>query len=71
MQDKYVKAIEDELKGIIKKDSLYKSVEIQERVKATQRALDIINKYKKKDQKEREKAGEKAERKQRVKSTMS
>lgn len=56
MQDKYVKAIEDELKGIIKKDYLYKSVEIQERVKATQRALDIINKYKKKDQKEREKA---------------
>ncbi len=62
MQDKYVKAIEDELKGIIKKDILYKSVEIQERVKATQRALDIINKYKKKDQKEREKAESKEQR---------
>ena len=56
MQDKYVKAIEDELKGIIKKDILYKSVVAQERAKATQRALDIINKYKKKDQKERAKA---------------
>lgn len=64
MQDKYVKAIEDELKGIIKKDYLYKSVEIQERVKATQRALDIINKYKKKDQKEREKERDKAESKE-------
>ena len=55
MQDKYVKAIEDELKGIIKKDSLIKSIEAQERVKTTQRVLDIIGKYKKKDQKEREK----------------
>lgn len=56
MQDKYVKAIEDELKGIIKKNILYKSAVAQERVKATQRTLDIINKYKKKDQKEKEKA---------------
>ncbi len=49
MNDIYVKYAEDEIKGLIKKNISIRSIEAQERIKAFQQSLDIIEKYKKKE----------------------
>ena len=56
MDDKYLKAIKDELKGRIKHCSMYASTELQAVARAYQHALDIIQKYEKRDKHELEKA---------------
>ena len=56
MDEKYLKAIKDEIKGLIKHCSMYASAELQAFARAYQHALDIIQKYEKRDKYELEKA---------------
>ena len=51
MNDKYVKCIKDELKGMIKHDSMYASYEFRIRIEAYKRCLEIIEKYERRAQK--------------------
>jgi hypothetical protein len=52
MDDKYVKYIKDELKGMIKHDSMYASYECKVRIEAYKRCLDIIEKYERRSKKD-------------------
>lgn len=58
MQDKYVKSIKDEIKGRMKDLIGIKSVDASVAHRTYQYALDIIEHYEKKDQKEIEKRNE-------------
>ena len=51
MKAKYVKAIKDEIKGIIKKERLIKSYEVMYQLKGLNRGLDIIEKYERRNAK--------------------
>ena len=52
MEDKYVKAIKDELKGLITHCSNYASANLRDKAQAYQYALDIIEKYERKEAKD-------------------
>lgn len=56
MDEKYLKAIKDEIKGCIKHCSMYASTELRAVERAYKHALDIIQKYEKRDKHELEKA---------------
>ena len=51
MKAKYVKAIKDEIKGIIKKECLIKSYEVSYKLKGLRRGMEIIEKYERRNAK--------------------
>jgi len=52
MTDKYVKAVKDEIKHTITVNRQYRSIEKQEFANGLQQALDIIEKYERRDRRE-------------------